>query len=136
MKLRALLAGLVATGILAAGALAAPNANPAGSYKAIVTGQAAALNGRWVLKFTTIFGPAGKFQTFRNGRLVVSGTTVFTGDKVTLVDMSGSYACGPAEKTGVYTFKKPAANKLKFISVVDPCAGRKILLDNRTFTKQ
>jgi hypothetical protein len=127
--------GLVVTGVVAGGAGAALQANPTGSYQAFVSGQAPAVNGRWVIKLTTTFGPAGKFQSFRNGRLAAAGTTAWTGNKVTFVDQTGSYACKGTQRAGIYTFSRPAPNKLRFTTVVDLCTGRKTLLGGRTFTK-
>ena len=135
MKYPVLVLAILAALGLVGGVAASTHANVVGSYTAQVSGQAPNLNGKWTLKFTTTFAPAGKFQSFRNGKLVVGGTTAFTGNKLTFVDMSGSYACKGTEQAGVYTYSVKG-KALKLVKVVDLCTGRALLLSNRTFTKK
>ena len=135
MKYPVLLLAALTALVVVGGIGAAAHANVVGSYTAQVSGQAPQLNGKWTMKFTTTYAPAGKFQGFRNGKLVVSGTTAFTGNKLTLVDMSGSYACKGSERAGVYSFSLKG-KALKFTKVLDLCIGRASLLSNRTFTKK
>lgn len=88
------------------------------------------MNGKWQLKFL----PGNTVRVVRNGKIVVVGTASFSAGKTRFVDRSGSYACGPGERTGVYTYRL-VGRRLTFKAVADKCVGRKLLLTTKPFLK-
>jgi hypothetical protein len=121
---------LVAAGVLAAAAAAASGA-PSGTYAATITGQPAALNGRWQLEF----GAKGSVHIIRNGTIVVVGTaSPLAGGRLKLHDRSGQYACSRSEGDGVYRYTR-AGRRLTFAAVSDHCVGRKLVLTTKPYLK-
>src|SRR5919109_3199097 len=100
-----------------------------GTFVTTISGKAPPLNGRWTLKLDP-----PKFQTLRNGKVVIRGVAVATRGKMTLTDVSGSYACSGVERVGVYTYTLKAG-KLTLKAVLDRCSGRKTVLTARPLTK-
>ena len=90
---------LLALGLVA-GVATASSTPLSGTYRATITGKPAALNGNWQLKFL----PGSGMRVIRNGKPVVVGKAVVTGNRLTVSDRSGPYACSAAEGTGVYTY--------------------------------
>jgi hypothetical protein len=69
------------------------------------------------------FGSDGRVHVLRGGKSVVEGTYKVTGDKLTLTDVSGSFACPKDKASGTYTWHvKESA--LTLTKVDDPCDDR------------
>jgi hypothetical protein len=114
---------------LAAG-VATASSPLSGTYKTTITGKPAPLNGRWQLRFL----PRNVVRVVRNGKIVVFGAAIVTGSRVKVSDRSGSYACGPAERTGVYVYSV-VGRRLTFKAVADRCVGRKLILTTKPYIK-
>jgi hypothetical protein len=125
--LLAVLAGLV---ILTNVALASSSLT--GTYKATISGEPAALNGRWQLQFR----PKGLVHTVRNGKVVVVGKASWLANRhVRFTDRSGPYACSSSEGSGTYGYRL-SGNRLTFRAIRDKCVGRKLVLTTRSFVKK
>jgi hypothetical protein len=69
------------------------------------------------------FGSDGRVHVLQGGKSVVEGTYKVTGDKLTLTDVSGSFACPKDKASGTYTWHvKESA--LTLTKVDDPCDDR------------
>jgi hypothetical protein len=114
----------VAAGVLAAAA-SAGYGNPlvTGSFRTTITGKAPPLNGTWTLRLKA----NGRFETLRNGRVVVRGLGAATAGRLALTDQSGSYACTGTQRVGVYTYKL-SGRLLTLKATADRCAGRRAIL--------
>ena len=131
--LRRSLCLLLALGLLGLFAELAAAAAPAlsGTYKVMITGKPAPLDGRWRLEFL----PKRVVHLVRNRKLVVVGTAAPIGTRrLKFVDRSGPYACSVAEGNGVYTFRR-VGSRLIFKAVADKCIGRKLILTTKPFSK-
>jgi hypothetical protein len=129
--LRRPLAVVLALVLVGAGAAAAASFALSGTYKVTISGKPAALNGKWKLEFL----PRGVVHTLRNGKLVVVGKAVRSGQRrLTFSDRSGPYACSASEGKGLYVYK-PAAKRLTFAAVADKCIGRKLILTTKPFSR-
>jgi hypothetical protein len=124
-----LIASLTVISFAASGANAATLA-PTGSYRTTITGKPAPLNGKWQITFL----PGSALRVARNGKVVVAGTAVFANGRMTVKDRSGSYACGPGERKGSYTYRL-AARRLTFKALSDKCVGRKLFLTANPFVR-
>jgi hypothetical protein len=122
MKLLGLLA--VLAGVLATAAIAGYG-NPlvTGSFSTKISGKARALNGTWTLRLKS----TGRFETLRNGKVVVRGQGAAAAGKLAIRDQSGPYACKGLQQAGVYSYKLKGRT-LTLKVVTDRCAGRKIIL--------
>jgi hypothetical protein len=130
MIVKWLLAVLVGLVILANVALA--SSSPTGTYKATISGEPAALNGRWQLQFR----PKGLVRTVRNGKVVVvSKASWLANRRVRFADRSGPYACSSSEGNGTYGYRL-SGNRLTFRVIRDKCVGRKLVLTTRPFVKK
>lgn len=116
------LAALVAASIT----FAAPASGLQGTFTSTITGMAPPLDGKWTLRLLA----GRKFQTLRNGKLVVSGNGPRTSARITFTDTGGSYACTGKQKTGLYTWKL-SGKALTLKPVSDPCSGRRTILTSR-----
>ena len=107
-------------------ALAAPTSALQGSFTSTIKGKAPPLDGKWTLRLL----PGTKFQTLRNGKVVVSGSGARTPTRITFTDAGGPYACAGNQKTGVYTWKL-TGKVLTLKPVSDRCSGRRAILTSR-----
>jgi len=69
------------------------------------------------------FGRDGRVRLSQGGKTMVEGTYKVAGDKLTLTDVSGSFACPKDKASGTYTWhiEKSA---LTLEKVDDPCEDR------------
>jgi hypothetical protein len=119
---------VVALGLAAS--LATASSPLRGTYATTITGKPAPLNGKWQLRFL----PGNAVRVVRNGKVVVFGRAIVIGSRVRVTDRSGSYACSPAEGTGVYLYKV-LGRRLTFTAVADRCVGRKLILTTKPYLK-
>jgi hypothetical protein len=104
---------------LAAGTLA-------GKYTTKIA-SSASLNGTWALNFAK----GGTYTVSDNGHIVIHGTYVTTGSRVSLGHETGPAACA---STGKYVWKR-TGKTLKFTRISDSaCVGRSGVLSH-TFTQ-
>lgn len=103
-----------------------------GSFRATISGKATPFNARWEVRFVS----PTKMNVLRNGRRVSVVKVAARGNRLTLTDLSGSYACTGSQKTGTYTYAyQPASKRLTFTVVADRCSGRKVVLTSKPFAK-
>jgi hypothetical protein len=130
MKLRPLLAASTVALVVAASALGAAS-SLTGTFVTKIAGKSAALNGTWTLKLL----PAGKFQTLRNGKVVVSGDFAAPSGTLQLIDKTGPYACKGGSATGIYDYKV-AGKSLVLKPIAEFCVPRKTILTTHPLLKQ
>jgi hypothetical protein len=120
---------------LAVGPSAASKEPFGGAYQTAVkgmTGQAAPLNGAWVLAF----GANGDYAVTKkpSAARLITGKATVTGRTIAFRDAGGPLACRGAASLGTYTWTR-SGNKLALRILRDPCPGRPLILAGRTFTK-
>ena len=116
---------VVVAGVFLATAAAAGSGNPlvTGSFVTRITGKAPALNGNWTLRLKA----TGRFETLRNGKVVVRGIGAAAAGKLAITDQSGSYACKGIQRAGVYNYTL-RGRILTLKAVADLCQGRRTIL--------
>jgi hypothetical protein len=107
-------------------AVAEPASALKGTFASTISGKAPPLDGKWTLRLL----PGTKFQTLRNGKVVVSGSGARTSTRITFTDAAGPYACAGTQKTGVYSWKL-TGKVLTLKPVRDSCGGRRTILTSR-----
>lgn len=129
MKLFAL---LVASAGFLASAASAGYGNPlvTGSFATRISGKAPALNGNWTLKLKA----TGRFETLRNGKVVVRGLGAAAAGRLALTDQSGSYACKGVERAGAYKYTLKGRT-LTLKAIADLCQGRRVVLTTKPFRR-
>ena len=130
MRVRILSVVAVAGLVIAAAALARPNAQLTGKFETKIAGKSAALNGTWRITLTRI----GRFSTTRNGKLAVTGAVGAANGKFAVTDTGGPYACKGAESVGAYTYTLKG-KMLTMKAKLDLCSGRKTVLTTHPLTK-
>jgi len=130
MKLRPLLTVSAVALVAAACALGAAS-SLTGTFVTKIAGKSAALNGSWTLKLL----PAAKFQTLRNGKVVVSGDFEAASGTLQFIDRTGPYACKGGSATGIYDYRL-AGKSLILKPIAEFCAGRKTILTTHPLLKQ
>ena len=115
----AIAAALIATAVAATPATSAgPTLSPH-IWSTKISGPTPLLNATWRLAFRT---PA--YNVTRNGGVVVAGTVMIVGNKITFHDLAGTFACrGASQINGSYTWRIQGA-RLTFTRVSDACLGR------------
>jgi hypothetical protein len=106
-----------------------------GTYQTTVTGitgQAAPLNGAWVLTFAANGGYAVTKKP--SAARLITGKATVTGKTIAFRDAGGPLACRGSASLGTYTWAR-SRNKLTLRIVRDACPGRPLILAGRTFTK-
>ena len=84
---------------------------------------------------TLSFGSDGAYRVLQGGHAMVEGTYRSDGDKLTLTDVSGQFAC-PAEKAkGTYTWRLEG-KALTLTTVDDACEDRSSDLTGHPWAKK
>jgi hypothetical protein len=81
------------------------------------------------------FADHGKLELKAADKDVLNGTWSADGTKVTLTDLSGSYACKAPNATGVYMWKADAGT-ITFTKQKDSCDDRAGALDGKTWKRK
>jgi hypothetical protein len=84
---------------------------------------------------TLTFADHGKAELKDNTEVVLNATWAADGSKVTLTDLSGSYACKAPNATGVYAWKADAGS-ITFSKDKDDCSARVEALDGKTWKRK
>ena len=94
------------------------------SMVALWSGAAAFPTGAYEADGTVIdFGSDGRVHISQGGKTMVEGTYKIAGDKLTLTDVSGSFACPKDKASGTYTWQVQTS-ALTLTKVDDPCDDR------------
>src|SRR5437867_120541 len=116
-RLLLLLAAIGVTLVVAGPAAPTTNANLLkGTFRTVIKGKAAALNGSWTFKVDQYT----QSVVTHNGKLAVKGTFAGANGKLAVVDVSGPYACKGVQATGAYTYTL-SGNQLKLKATFDQC---------------
>jgi predicted ABC-type sugar transport system permease subunit len=128
--LGALLTAAVVAAVTAASAPAsrAASIGPHVYSTKIAGAKPAVLNGTWRLTVNR-----KSFSVARGTTFAVSGTARIVGNRITIHDVDGPFACRGAQATGVYSWRI-SGKRLTLTAVREPCAGRKTIL-TRPFTQ-
>ncbi len=81
------------------------------------------------------FADHGRLQLTAKSEVVLNGTWSADGDKVTITDVSGSYACAAPDTTGVYAWKADSGG-ISFTKEKDGCNDRLQALDGKTWKRK
>jgi hypothetical protein len=106
-------------------ALAAPFAQAAGFPNGTYTSS----------EYSLTFADHGKVQLKKADEVVLNGTWTSAGDKITLTDVDGSYACAAPHATGTYGWKAEGGG-VKFTKQNDQCNERAQALDGQTWKRK
>jgi hypothetical protein len=94
----------------------------------IAGAKPAVLNGTWRLTVNR-----KSFSVARGTTFAVSGTARVVGNRITIHDVDGPFACRGAQATGVYSWRIKGKH-LTLTAVREPCAGRRTIL-TKPFTQ-
>lgn len=106
-------------------ALAAPFAHAAGFPSGTYTSS----------EYSLTFADHGKLQLKKVDEVVLNGTWTSTGDKITVTDVDGSYACDAQHATGTYGWTSEGKD-VKFTKQSDKCDERAQALDGQTWKRK
>lgn len=81
------------------------------------------------------FGGDGRIHVLQGGKSVVEGTYKIAGDKLTLTDVSGTFACPKDEASGTYIWQIDKS-ALTLTKVDDPCDDRASDITGHPWQKQ
>ena len=96
------------------------------TYQTTVKGQAAPLDGVWLIAFT----PRGAYTVTRkpSSAALIGGSATLSGKTLTLHDAGGPLACKGSAKTGSYAWTL-AGKTLTLKILKDPCGGRPLIME-------
>ena len=105
----------------------------AGVYQTVITGQkgqAAVLNGTWLISFA----PNGAYAVVKepsSSTLLIGGSSSVAGTTIVFHDKTGPLAC---VASGRYSWKL-IGKTLKLTKLTDTCAGRVLVLSSATYAR-
>ena len=132
MKRLAVLALTLAVAAAAATSAVAKTTPFGHTYQTTVKGQAAPLDGVWLIAFT----PKGAYTVTRkpSSAALIGGTATLSGKTIAFHDAGGPLACKGGAKAGSYVWTL-AGKTLTLKILKDTCGGRPLILAGAPFTK-